>query len=134
MKNLTFVITEDGKLPMGIRETLKRYIPTLSGKKVTLSLGIAKDRRSLEQNRLYWKVVEHVRSVMLEAGDPMPKEHWHETLLEQFAPRVEYTDLNGVLKTRPMRSKEMNVEQMSDYITAIMAEMANRGDPVPMED
>ena len=114
MKRLKFFVTSDGKLPEGVRETLKWLIPTFAGKQVELTLGEAKDKRSLEANSYYWAVIlPHVRKVRFENGDPVSEEAVHEDLLVEFAPRVEAVGIKTMLSTRPMRSKEMNVHQFS---------------------
>lgn len=103
----------------------------MAGKKVLLSLAEAKDKRSLDQNALYWSaIVPHVRNFRLEMGDPVSIDQTHEDLLAQFAPVVESKRMDGTSYIRPMRSKEMNVEQFSAYVTAIIAAMAQFDNPV----
>lgn len=135
MTTYTFCILADGKLPQGIRETLARVFPSFAGKKVRLSIGEAKDKRSLSQNSYYWAaIVPHVRQVRFEMGDPLSLEQVHEDLLAQFAPLVQGKTIKGNLYSRPMRSKEMNVQQMAEYITAITALMAQFQHPVPLQE
>jgi hypothetical protein len=126
---------EDGKMPIGMRETLARIFPTFAGKKIKLSISEAKEKRSLDQNSYYWAaIVPHVRQVRFDMGDPVSLDECHEDLLTEFAPMVWKSKLMGKSYQRPMRSKEMNVEQMANYITAITAKMAEFGNPVPTKD
>ena len=135
MPTYTFIVQPDGKLPIGMKETLGRVIPSYAGKKVRLGLEEARDKRSLDQNAYYWAaIVPHVRMVRLEMGDPVTIEHTHEDLLAEFAPTVTSKKTNGASYVRPMRSKEMNVKQMADYITAVTAVMAQMQYPVPLQE
>lgn len=134
MTKLTFIVMPDGKLPIGIKETLARIIPDYAGKKMTLEITEAKDKRSLDANAYYWGViVPHVRKVRYEAGDPLSVDAVHEDLLAQFAPLVDGKRLDGTEYKRNMRSKAMNVAQFAEYCTAITATMAEFGSPVPLE-
>jgi hypothetical protein len=128
----TFIVGNDGKIPVGMRETLAKVFPSFAGKKVRLSVAEAQEKRSLDQNSYYWGViVPHVRWARFEMGDALSLEQVHEDLLKQFAPIMTSQMLNGVPYGRPMRSKEMSVSQMANFITAITATMAEFGYPVP---
>lgn len=135
MTTYTLIVQPDGKLPVGIRETLARVFPSYAGKKIRLSIQEAKEKRSLDQNALYWvAVVPAVRAARLDMGDPLTLENVHEDLLAQFAPTVTGKRMNGSIYTRPMRSKEMSVPQMAEYMTAIIAWMAQMGYPIETKD
>lgn len=135
MRAFTFKMQDDGKLPPGIRESLQNIFPSFAGKTIRLKIEEAKERRSLSQNDMYWAaIVPHVRKVRFENGDPQSIEQVHEDLLSQFAPAVKCTRLDGSIYTRPMRSKEMSVKEMADYITSIIAFMSSFGSPIPMRD
>lgn len=132
---LTFIIPADGKLPEGIRATLQRLIPTFAGKKMTLELREWKEKRSLDQNAYYRGVVlPHVRMVMFESGDANTVEYWHEVLLSSFAPMVDVVNIRGEVTKQPQRTHLMDVQTMAAFITAISAEMASRGWPVPIKE
>lgn len=134
MPDYTFIMQQDGKLPVGMKDTLGRVLPSYAGKKIKLSINEAKDKRSLDQNSYYWvAIVPHVRQVRFDNGDPMSIEATHEDLLNEFAPTVECKRIDGSTYTRPMRSKEMSVDQMAQYMTAITARMAQFGNPIPDE-
>lgn len=135
MATYTFCMMNDGKMPIGVKETLARIFPTFAGKKVKLSISEAKEKRSLEQNSYLYGVIEpHVRFVRAEMGDPVSLDQVHEDLLTEFAPTVTGKRIDGTIYIRPMRSHEMNVAQMADYVTAITARMAQFNYPVPMQD
>lgn len=133
MTELNFHVLPNGRLPEGIKHSLGHIIPSLAGKKVRLSIGEAKEKRSLDQNAYYWSaIVPHVRKVRFDMGDPLTIEQVHEDLLAQFAPAANAKRIDGKGYSRPMRSKEMSVPEMADFLTAITACMAEFGDPVPM--
>lgn len=120
MPKFSFIVTPEGKLPVGIAKTLTLRLKELSGKKASIELAEAKDKRSLDANALYWSVVlPLVRSFRLEQGDAVSIEDCHEDLLSEFAPLVERKSLDGSTKFVPMRSKHMNVEEFSKYILSI---------------
>lgn len=116
----TFIVTPEGKLPVGIASTLTARLKELAGKKCTIELLEAKDKRSLNANAFYWSVVlPIVRQFRLEQGDAVSIEQIHEDLLSEFAPLVESKLLDGAIKLVPKRSKNMNVEEFSNYLRAI---------------
>lgn len=134
MRNLTFKVLDTGKLPEGVKHTLSVLFPTYAGKVLRLSISEAKDKRSLDQNSYYWvAIVPHMRKYRFECGDALSIEQVHEDMLEQFAPLVTAKRPDGRLYTRSKRSKEMDVSEMAQYITAITAWLATEGWPVPME-
>ena len=127
----SFMVLPSGKLPDGIKAALALVIPTYAGKKLRFTVEEAKEKRALDQNSYYWAaIVPHVRKYRAEMGDPVSIDQTHEDLLEQFAPRVAATRLDRTPYTRAMRSKEMSVQQMAEYITVITATMAQFGNPV----
>lgn len=132
-RTLTFFVTAEGKLPIGIKTAMAKIVPNFAGKKVRLSIGEAKEQRSLNQNSYYRGVVlPHVRYAMGEEGDMRSMDTWHEILIEEFSPLVEAVSLHGEAKMRHLRTHEMTMEQMAKFITAVSAEMTSRGYPVPM--
>lgn len=134
MTTLTFQMQQDGKLPVGIRETLARRLPEFAGKKLRFTFEEAGEKRSLDQNSYLYGVVEpHVRTVRMEGGDPVSLKKVHEDLIEEFAPMIEGTKLDGSKHMRHKRTHEFSVSEMADYITAISARMAEFGNPVPTE-
>lgn len=135
MATYSFSMLENGRMPEGMRATLKNVFPSYAGKKIKLSISESKEKRSLDQNSLYWvSIVPHVRKARFDMGDPLSIEQVHEDLLSQFAPTVESARLDGSVYVRPMRSKEMSVPQMAIYMTAITGFIAGLGYPVPLHE
>lgn len=135
MNSYSFCVLENGKLPDGIKSILANIFPLYAGKRLKLTIAEHKEKRSLDQNSYYWSaIVPHVRKVRFDMGDPLSIEQIHEDLLSQFAPVKSSRRLDGSAYIRPMRSKEMSVGQMAEYITAITGVMAEFGFPVPTID
>ncbi len=135
MNTYSFCILPDGKLPEGMKATLANVFPSYAGKRIKLTVAEYKEKRSLNQNSYYWSaIVPHVRRVRFDMGDPLTIEQVHEDLLAQFAPSAMAKCLDGRKYARAMRSKEMSVAEMAEYITAITACMAEFGHPVPIRE
>lgn len=135
MHPLSFKVLENGRLPEGIKESLKWIFPSFAGKKIRLSIEESKEKRSLDQNSYYRGVVlPHVRKVRFEVGDPVNIDAVHEDLIKSFAPVINAKNMYGKAYTRPMRTHEMSVNEMAQFITAISAVMAQFGSPVPMQE
>ncbi|MBP7662306.1 MAG: recombination protein NinB [Shewanella sp.] len=135
MKTFSFQVQDNGKLTDISRQIMANIIATLAGKRIKISVSEWKEKRSLDQNALYWAaIVPHVRKVRFDNGDPLTTEQVHEDLLAQFAPSVTMKRMDSTVYTRPMRSKEMSVPEMAAYITAITETMAAFGFPVPTID
>jgi hypothetical protein len=133
---MSFMVQENGTLTEGARQTCARVISGFAGKHIHITIAEKKEKRSLDQNAYYRGVVlPHVRAVMMEAGHPESTDYWHEVLLESFAPMVQTVNIHGeVIGMRPKRTHNMTMEEMATFITAVSAEMASRGDPVPARD
>lgn len=135
MRPFNFQVQEDGKLTQFSRQLCANAIADFAGKWIQLTIGERAEKRSLDQNAYYWTAIApHVRKVRFDMGDPVTIEQTHEDLLEEFAPRVTGTRLDGSTYSRPMRSRHMSVGHMADFITAITARMAEMGEPVPVRE
>ena len=70
--------------------------------------------RTIEQNNLMWSWLTII-------GDDLgyTKNEVHEIMLDMFAPIMTYRDLNNKPKQRKIRSSEMSVKEMSEYMNHI---------------
>jgi hypothetical protein len=135
MKPLNFQVQGDGTLTPFSRQLCANVIAGFAGKWIQIVFSERKEKRSLDQNAYYWSaIVPHVRKVRMEMGDPLSMDQVHEDLLAQFAPNVSAKRLDEKPYGRSMRSKEMSVKEMSDYVTAITGFMAAFGHPVPIKE
>lgn len=57
MPTLTFCMTEEGKLPIGIKESLARMLPAYAGKKMRMVIEEYKETTSDKQRRYYFGVI-----------------------------------------------------------------------------
>jgi len=90
MNTLYCKMLDDGKLPDGAKSALATLLPKYAGKEISITIAEKKDKRNLEQNKFYWKViVPHVREVRAKHGDMVGEDTAHEDLLFEFAPRLE---------------------------------------------
>lgn len=135
MTTLYFKMLDNGKLPESIKQNLIDVLPEYAGKEISITIQEKKKKRNLDQNSYYWyQIIPHVREVRFSNGDPTTDEAVHEDLLTEFAPRVEAVGIKTMQGKRPMRSKEMSVNEFSQYVTAITAAMADFGNPVPLRE
>lgn len=135
MLTLNFQVQDDGALTVAARKLCANAIAAHAGQWIKISIAERKEKRTLSQNDYYHGVIiPHVRLFRFDQGDPVSPEAVHEDLLAQFAPYVEAKRMDGTIYQRPKRSKEMSVDEMANYITAIQATMASFGAPVPMEN
>lgn len=133
MREYNFMVPDNGKLTDGARQIMANVIATFAGKHIRITVAEKKEKRSLDQNAYYRGVVlPHVRRVMFECGDARSLDDWHEVLLLSFSPLVNVTALNGDSVLLPERTHKMSVEDMAKFITLVSAEMAMRGEPVPV--
>jgi len=90
MAKYSFYVSPDGKLPIGIKETLAKVIPLFAGKKVHLELEEAEDKRSLNQNDFYWSVIiPAIRDYLMAEGETekLSNDYIHyKILLPAYAP------------------------------------------------
>jgi hypothetical protein len=102
---------QDGKVTIG-RENLADKIAKLKDGYYAVTIKIWD--RTLEQNALYWKWLTII-------GDDLgyTKNEVHEIMLDMFAPIMTFRDLHNKPKQRKVRSSEMSVKEMSEYMNHI---------------
>jgi len=113
---------EGGKVIGG--GAMKSYLPTL--KDGDYAFEIKRWTRTVEQNNLYWKWLEII-------GNDLGyfKNEMHEVFLDMFAPTMTFADLNGKPKQRKVRSSEMTVKQMNEYMNQVEVFAAEHGIALP---
>jgi len=104
---------KEGKTVIG-GDSIRHSIKHLSDGEYAVEITKWKDDRSIRQNNLYWKWVTMIAN---EAG--YEKKEMHEALLDEFSPIITTRDIHGKPQQKPLRSSAMNVEQMSDYMSAV---------------
>lgn len=116
---------ENGKVIGG--GAMKSYLPTL--KDGDYAFEIKRWTRTLEQNSLYWKWLEII-------GEDLGyfKNEMHEVFLDMFAPTLTFADLDNRPKQRKVRSSEMTVKQMNEYMNQIEVFASEHGILLPVGD
>ena len=93
------------------------------------ALSITKWDRTLEQNRLYWKWLGVI-------GDELGyhKNEIHEVFLDMFSQIKTIRNLEGKPIQKRVRSSEMNVKQMSEYMDQIQQFASENSIILPQPD
>lgn len=135
---LSFFITEQGKLPEGIKNTLARIIPTLAGKKVRLTLEEAKDKRSLQQNSYWFAMLDkYVVPVFREAGSNWSDFDIHEEIMKELGYEKAMVKPNGEIVAKRLHSSEFNTKAWEEFMERARAHLATEYDiflPLPNEE
>jgi hypothetical protein len=133
---LSFMILESGILPDTIRDRLKKYTPTLKGMHLRYEEfdgGFTIYERfngtiSAKQRRFYRGfVVTGYKRLKAQHGDICSPTFCHKELLAEFAPFSIVIRKHGDVVHVPKSTSEMTVEEMKDYITSIIAHLAENG-------
>ena len=133
MRALEFIATIRGGVivpPQG----LSTFMHAHEEKEVRIILSENTKRRSLNQNSFYWGVIiPLVRQFRTGNGDTVSADQVHEDLLNEFSPTMVSMTLTGKVFYRHKRSHEMSKPEMSDYIAAITARLAEFGHHIIMQ-
>ncbi len=138
MATLSFQMMPDGKLPVGIRETLARSLPSFAGKRVRFTFEEAKKVRTLKQNRFYFgPMINAVRLWLLDNGAVFSAADVHEYLWRNVLKETEMVVMpDGSHFERRLSSKDSTTAQWEKRMDIIRAWGAERGLelPFPGED
>ena len=93
------------------------------------ALSIEKWSRTIEQNKLYWKWLGII-------GDELGyhKNEIHEVFLDMFSQIKTIRNLEGKPIQKRVRSSEMNVKQMSEYMDQIQQFASENSIILPQPD
>jgi hypothetical protein len=131
----TFIVTPEGKLPLGIAKHLTQILSELAGKKATIELKESKQKRGCNANRYYWGVIVcTVRAFLLEQGQAKSLEDVHEELIAVYSPTIEIIGFDGRGRFVPMRSSKMDKDQFYKYCLNIESALATYGVVLPARD
>lgn len=117
-------VNQQGKLDPDAPKDLQRYIHTLTGKPVDITVRIHRSRRSSRANRYYFGVV--VRMLAEYCG--YDTQDMHEALAMKFL-RVEDCPVTGAPRRR--RTPQTNTREFADYVDACVRFAAELGIVVP---
>ncbi len=83
---------------------------------MTCSLGTESDKRSLDQNRLYWALLSDIAESAWIDGRQFSKDAWAEHFRAMFLPKIESPS-----GSYPVSTTSLTVREFSDYIGRIEA-------------
>ncbi len=86
-----------------------------AGTPLVISISEYKSKRSLEQNKYYWRLLENIARNAWVSGKQFSAETWHEQAKRLFIGMIELPD--GSLAG--MSTTGLNVAEFHDYITQI---------------
>lgn len=134
MSSWTFTVTPEGKLPIGIKETLLRVIPTLAGKRMTMSLNIAKKYSSDPQRAYYFGViVPRIQGLLLtQGGKYIDDDDIHSWLMWNVGKWVKEKDMGRGEKMLLRRSyTDLSTVEAEEHHTKCRKWAAERGCDIP---
>ena len=125
MEKLSFMVTKEGKLPDGIRQTLQQTIPKLAGKHVWLSLQEAKKTRSEAQNDYWFGILDkYVIPRFREAGSNWSSYKLHCALMLKLGYEDAMVDPNGEVISIRKESHKFTTREWEEFMERARAYIA----------
>lgn len=109
-----------------------RQLPVTPKQPVELVVRKPSRKRSNEQNRRYWAVLNDIADVPVQ-GRRYPAETWHEYFKGRFIGYEEVALPNGKTLQRPLSTTTLTVEEFANYMTQIEVWAAQHGILLEME-
>lgn len=94
---------------------------------IEVVLRDAKSKRSIEQNKRYWKILREVAAVAWIDGKQFDDETWHEYFRRLFIGANEITLPDGSTLLRGISTTTLNVAEFTDYMDAIVRWSSENG-------
>jgi hypothetical protein len=112
----TFVLRAEGNAA-ALYAFLKMNWRAMAEREKPLAVTVTefKERRSLDQNKRYWALLNAIHEQVWIGGRQFDAEVWHEELKNQLAPKEESPG-GGMIA---MSTARMDVEQFSAYMLAV---------------
>jgi len=85
-----------------------------SGHAMTCQLGTESDKRSLDQNRLYWALLSDISEHAWIDGRQFSRDAWHEHMRATFLPKIESPS-----GSYPVSTASLTVREFTDYINRV---------------
>jgi len=126
MNTQTFILPPESR--ERIADNLRAFVlSAFPGKRVKVTVELARKSRSHEQNAYLWGVVYET----LRQATGQPAEDWHEYFLGEWAGWEECA-LFGKRKLKPRRrSSKLSTVEFSDYVAFIQQRAAENGVYIP---
>ena len=101
---------------------------------VELILRPAKSKRSLEQNKRYWELLNQLAAAVEINGRRFSAEVWHEHWKRELIGREELILPTGEIEQRGISTTTLNVSEFGDYMSRIEAWAATEHGVIVMAD
>ena len=100
-----------GAIKLQDKARLEKHLAGLEGREVMITVTKAKDKRSLDQNRYYWKCIIGILSD--ETGNHPPAVH--DSMREMFLKAYDEEKAQDIIRS----TTSLNTEEMGEYISNI---------------
>lgn len=125
MRELTFMMPDNGKLPEVIKMALVGDLPKLASKKVKFSYGESKDKRSLNQNAYWFKMLDkYVVPAFREAGSNWSNYKLHCCLMQDLGYEEALVAPNGKIVASRLHSRDFTTTAWEEYMERARAHLA----------
>lgn len=94
-----------------------------------LTLKPIKSKRSVEQNKFYWKLLRHIAEVTWIGDRRFTDQTWAEYFRQCFIGSDELLLPDGTTQYRGISTTRLNVQEFADYLTQIENWCAEHGVP-----
>ena len=94
---------------------------------------VIKRTRNLEQNAIYWKLLQLISQSLRPLGVTYIPDTYHEYYRRKFLTPTEVSLPNGLTIRRYPSTTELSVEEFSDYFDAVQEDARDRGVILPIE-
>lgn len=89
------------------------------GRPLSVQVSEFKSKRSLEQNKRYWALLNEIAGQAFVAGEQFSQEAWHEHFKRTFIGSEEHKLPSGAVETRGISTTTLNVSEFASYMTRV---------------
>jgi hypothetical protein len=113
-------VSEQGQLKLYKRKTFEGEMLMFAGKKVVLSVERKKKKRSIDQNRYYWKVVVPMaKAGLYDVGYIYTLKETHERMKRMFIIKEKVNFKTGEIEQITGSTTELTTTEMMEYFAQI---------------
>ena len=87
--------------------------------------------RNVEQNALYWRLLNLIASNLRPEGQVFDPKCFHEYYKQKFLPCTDIRLPNGKVVVQTQSTTELSVEEFSDYFESVQEDARDRGVVLP---
>jgi len=121
VKYTAFGSVKEGKLKIRARPAFDKYIKSMDGKELEITVQKKRNKRTNHQNRYYWSgVLQCAKQGFFDAGHSLTKEEIHEEFKRRFLEGKEIINKDtGEAIRIPGTTTDLTRSDFSDYIAEI---------------